>query len=255
MIERLRYIFPLFAVLLVSCAKDEIDLSKDDIDERYEKAMELLEKRKYYRAQEHFQYVLLRGRHTEIGDDAQFYLGEAYFHNEEYESAISEYDKLVRQMTFSPHVRLARYRICQSYEKSSPKFYFDQGATDRAIQKYQEFIEDFPDSEYRDDATVTIREMRNKLSQKMYESAILYVKMEEYDAAVNYLEGLLELYFDTDFADKARFLIVDTLIVAGKFKESETFLKDNTGRFIDQTLLEDAKKLIDKHRQEEGKKL
>ena len=89
----------------------------------------------------------------------------------------------------------------------------------------------------------------------MYESAILYVKMEEYDAAVNYLEGLLELYFDTDFADKARFLIVDTLIVAGKFKESETFLKDNTGRFIDQTLLEDAKKLIDKHRQEEGKKL
>ena len=90
MIERLRYIFPLFAVLLVSCAKDEIDLSKDDIDERYEKAMELLEKRKYYRAQEHFQYVLLRGRHTEIGDDAQFYLGEAYFHNEEYESAISE---------------------------------------------------------------------------------------------------------------------------------------------------------------------
>ena len=69
-------------------------------------------------------------------------------------------------MTFSPHVRLARYRICQSYEKSSPKFYFDQDATDRAIQKYQEFIEDFPDSEYRDEATATIHELRNKLSQK-----------------------------------------------------------------------------------------
>ena len=130
MIEKRKYIYPLFLVLLASCAKDEIDLSKDDVDERYEKAMGLLEKRKYYRAQEHFQYVLLRGKHTDIGDDAQFHLGEAYFLNEEYESAINEYDKLVRQMTFSPHVRLARYRICQSYEKSSPKFYFDQDASD-----------------------------------------------------------------------------------------------------------------------------
>ena len=51
MIEKHRYIYPLFVVLLASCAKDEIDLSKDDIDERYEKAMGLLEKRKYYRAQ------------------------------------------------------------------------------------------------------------------------------------------------------------------------------------------------------------
>ena len=253
MIEKRRYIYPLFVVLLASCAKDEIDLSKDDIDERYEKAMGLLEKRKYYRAQEHFQYVLLRGKHTDIGDDAQFHLGEAYFLNEEYESAINEYDKLVRQMTFSPHVRLARYRICQSYEKSSPKFYFDQDATDRAIQKYQEFIEDFPDSEYRDEATATIRELRNKLSQKMYESAILYVKMEEYDAAINYLEDLLELYFDTNYADKARLLIVDTFIIARKFEEAETFLEENGGGFTDVAVLEEAKMLIEKNRPEEEK--
>jgi outer membrane protein assembly factor BamD len=156
-------------------------------------------------------------------------------------------------MTFSPHVRLARYRICQSYEKSSPKFYFDQDATDRAIQKYQEFIEDFPDSEYRDEATATIRELRNKLSQKMYESAILYVKMEEYDAAVNYLKDLLELYFDTNYADKARLLIVDTFIVARKFEEAETFLEKNGGGFIDVAVLEEAKMLIEKNRPEEKK--
>ncbi len=41
----------------LSCAKEEIDLTKDDIQERYDKGLELLKKRKYYRSQEHFQYV------------------------------------------------------------------------------------------------------------------------------------------------------------------------------------------------------
>ncbi len=48
---------PLFSLLIgfsfISCAKEEIDLSKDDIQERYDKGMELLERRKYYRSQEH----------------------------------------------------------------------------------------------------------------------------------------------------------------------------------------------------------
>ena len=244
----------LIGLSFISCAKEEIDLSKDDIQERYDKGMELLERRKFYRAQEQFQYVLLRGRHTDIGDDAQFHLAEAYYLNKEYESAISEYDKLVRQMTFSPHVRLSRYRICQSYEKSSPKYYFDQEATNRAIMKYQEFIEDFPDSEHREEATATIGRLRNKLSQKMLESAVLYVKMEEYDAAVNYLDDLLELYFDTEYADRARVLMVETLITAKKIAEAESFLEKHSSRFSDDTLREDAHSLIEKHESEQDQK-
>ena len=87
----------------------------------------------------------------------------------------------------------------------------------------------------------------------MYESAILYVKMEEYDAAINYLEDLLELYFDTNYADKARLLIVDTFIIARKFEEAETFLEENGGGFTDVAVLEEAKILIEKNRPEEEK--
>tara|TARA_B100000029_G_scaffold515208_1_gene621119 strand:- start:13809 stop:14573 length:765 start_codon:yes stop_codon:yes gene_type:complete len=244
----------LMIVLILSilgCAKDDIDLSRDDINERYNKGLELLKKRKYYRSQEHFQYVLLRGRHTDIGDDAQFHLAEAYYFNEEYDIAISEFDKLIRQMSFSPHVRLSRYRICQSYEKSSPKFYFDQDATQRAIQKYQEFIEDFPDSKYRNEATNTIQELRNKLSQKMFESAVLYVKMEEYDAAISYLKDLLELYFDTDYADQARLMMVETFITANKFKEAESFFEENSLQFIDRAIKDEASLLLEKKRTKE----
>lgn len=235
----------------LSCAKEEIDLTKDDIQERYDKGLELLKKRKYYRSQEHFQYVLLRGRHTDIGDDAQFHLAEAFFLNKEYETAISEFDKLVRQMSFSPHVKLSRYRICQSYENSSPKFFHDQEATNRAIQKYQEFIEDYPDSEYRNAATATIGELRNKLSQKMLESAVLYVKMEEYEAAISYLEDLLDIYFDTEYADQARLMIVETFVIAKKLPEAKAFLEENSTRFSDEMLKNDALGLIQKQNSKE----
>ena len=255
LIKNKRSLIIVLIISLLGCAKQDIDLSIDDINERYNKGLELLKKRKYYRSQEHFQYVLLRGRHTDIGDDAQFHLAEAYYLNKEYDTAISEFDKLIRQMSFSPHVRLARYRICQSYEKSSPKFYFDQDATARAIQKYQEFVEDFPDSEYRPEATSTIQDLRNKLSKKMFESAVLYVKMEEYDAAISYLEDLLELYFDTDYADRARLMMVETFIITNKLKEAESFLEDNSPQFIDSSLKDEALMLLDKKRSKELQKL
>ena len=105
LIKNKRSLIIVLIISLLGCAKQDIDLSIDDINERYNKGLELLKKRKYYRSQEHFQYVLLRGRHTDIGDDAQFHLAEAYYLNKEYDTAISEFDKLIRQMSFSPHVR------------------------------------------------------------------------------------------------------------------------------------------------------
>jgi outer membrane protein assembly factor BamD (BamD/ComL family) len=38
---------------------------------------------------------------------------------------------------------VAAFRICQAYERKSPKYYLDQDYTLSAIDRYQEFIEDF----------------------------------------------------------------------------------------------------------------
>ena len=46
--------------------------------------MENLEREKYLQAQTDFKYVVMRGTGTDLGDDAQYYLGESYFKNKEY---------------------------------------------------------------------------------------------------------------------------------------------------------------------------
>lgn len=230
--------------LALACSRSKVDLTADNLETHFDRGMKHMEKEKYYRAQQEFEYVLLRGKHTESGDDAQFYLAEAYFLNKEYLLAINEYDRLVRQMTYSPYVEKSRYRICQSYARKSPKFYHDQEYTEKAIQKLQEFIEDYQDSEYYEGAVKTIYSLRSKLARKQYETAILYMKMEEYDAAVSYFQGLLETYYDTPCADKARLKIVESYVESGEVREAESFVKKNESKFNDSGLLEEAEALI-----------
>ena len=227
-------------IILSGCSQSKVDLTADDLQERYDRGKKFLEKRKYYRAQQEFEYVLLRGSHTELGDDAQYYLAESYFLNKEYLLAISEYDRLIRQMSYSPYVEDSRFRICQSYEKKSPKFYHDQEYTESALEKLQEFIEDYPTSEHSEEAIQIIRSLRSKLAKKQFEAAILYIKMEEYDSAINYLQDLLASYYDTDHADLARQKIVDAHLRAGRIKEAQEYFDQNESKFKDQSILSET---------------
>ncbi|MDP6134134.1 MAG: tetratricopeptide repeat protein, partial [Candidatus Marinimicrobia bacterium] len=81
---------------IIGCAGSS---PKDDRDfeSQFKKAKTLLEKKKYIRAQEEFHLLVLKASHTDIGDDALFYLGESYFLNKEYPLAISQYDRLIRK--------------------------------------------------------------------------------------------------------------------------------------------------------------
>lgn len=231
-------------LFILSCSQPKVDLTVDDLQDRFNNGSKYLKKKKYYKAQQEFEYVLLRGKHTELGDDAQFYLAESYFLNEEYVLAISEYERLARQMTYSPYVEKSRFRICESYAKKSPKYYHDQNYTDKAIEKLQEFIEDFPESEYTLKAVESIGALRSKLAEKLYESAVLYIKMEEYNSAVRYLEDLLSTYYDTPYADMARLRTVEAYLKAGDIVKAEDFLNRNRSKFEDEHLLEEATSLL-----------
>lgn len=231
-------------IVFVGCSSTKVDLSGKDLEKRFNKGMGYFEKKKYYRAQEEFEYVLLRGKHTELGDDAQFYLAESYFLNKEYILAISEYERLVRQMTYSPFVEEARWRICQSYFKKSPKYYHDQDYTVKAIDKLQEFIEDYPNSDFREIAVETIGTLRDKLARKVYESGILYIKLEEYNSAITYFEDLLLTYYDTLLADQARVKIIEVYIKENSLEDAQKFLDQNESKFQNKKLLKTAKSLI-----------
>ena len=147
--KKLHYcIIIIFNLFLTSCAgskhNDEIALQ-----EQFNIGLKNLDNEKYLQAQLDFKQIVIRGTGSDLGDDAQYFLGEAYFRNEEYLESIAEYEKLTRRMGFSPFVEDARFKICEAYRIESPKYYHDQEYTEKALERYQEFLDDFQQSKLK----------------------------------------------------------------------------------------------------------
>ena len=238
-----RYFIILFTSLIItSCSSTKPE--EVDLQIQFDRAMNYLEKKRYMRAQEEFNSAAIRGLHTDLGDDAQFYLGESYFLNKEYILAIAEYDRLIRRMGFSEYVQKARWRICQCYVEQSPKYYHEQSSTERALSKLQEFLDDYPNTEFHEEALTTITDMRNKLATKLYESGRLYVKMEEYASAIITYEDLLANYYDTELVDDAHLQIVKCHALAGEIEKAVDYLANNRKQFSNDDQLAEAEKFI-----------
>lgn len=157
----------------------------------------------YYNAANEFSVIVLRYAGSSFADSAQFYLGESHFYNKDYLISASEYEKLIINMSRSPLVPMAQFKLAESYFKLSPRPGLDQGYTERAVREYQNFIEDYPAYELREEAERKIADLREKLSFKHLTNARNYIKMRKYRSALIYFDLVLDNYYDTQYADDA----------------------------------------------------
>ena len=234
---RLFAIFFSFSIIFYGCSSNKF-IRDIDYEAEFEKGKLALSNKKYVRAQDHFNTVVIGASHTELGDDALFYLGETYYYMGDKLLAIAEYDRLIRRMSFSPYVEKARYRICESYVILSPKYFRDQTYSEKAIEKLQEFIDDYPNSDKREEAQNNIKILRNKLSRKAYDTGILYIKMEEYTSALIAFKQVLDLYYDSEYNELAHMKTIACYIYRNEFEEAQKYY-DEKRSFIEKINMDD----------------
>ena len=232
------------SLLILSCAGSKTD-GEVTMQDTFMSGLENLENEKYLQAQSDFKHVVIRGTGSDLGDDAQYYLGEAYYRNEEYLLAVAEYEKLTRRMGFSPFVEDARFKICEAYRIESPKYYHDQEYTEKALERYQEFLDDFPNSTFIDDVVVSIEILREKLGKKVYETGILYMKMEEFESAKMTFQRVIDLYYDTGIIYQAHQGMVQALAKNREIDEALALLNDHDMDLMGEGLYDDAQETIE----------
>ena len=238
-------------LIWIGCAGNIKD--DDNYDSQFKEALRLLEKEKFISAQDILNTLAIRASHTEIGDNILYYLGESYFLNEEYQLAVIEYDKLIRRMGYSPLIEKARWRICECYVAMSPKYYLDQISSEKAIEKIQEFLEDYPFSKQKESANNTVQKMRNKLGKKAYETGILYIKLGAYDSAILAFEQMLENYYDTEYVPQAHLGIIRSYSGMEKVNKVEEYyqsyrhvLPDDIAQKANEVIYELKKRMLKK---------
>ena len=193
---------------------------------RFDDGLAFFEEEKYVKSSQQFNIIVERASHTDLGDDALFFLAESYFLNEDYDLALIEFEKLVSRMGFSPYIEKSRWRICETLMLLSPNFYHDQDSSLKAITQIQEFLDDFPNSEYSKDADKLINELRTRLAEKNMETGKLYIKLKAYDSAMTSYELVVNEYYDTKFFNDANMEIIRCLVLLNKSDEAKQFLED-----------------------------
>jgi outer membrane protein assembly factor BamD len=161
--------------------------------------MKALDDGDYEKARQLFEVIVLQDPGSEFADDAQFYLGESYFRNEDYALAALNFNRLRTSFPSSPLYKLALYRAAQSYDRSSLPYERDQKDTRYAIDQYEGFMTLYPGDSLVSEARQRRDVLRTKLAQRDYSIAEQYVRNEDFKAALLYYNRVIDLYPETEY--------------------------------------------------------
>lgn len=209
----------LLLVLIIGCGK-KIKKETLGADEYFEFAKKEFDDGKYIKAITDFTIIVLKFSGDPVIDDAQYYLAESHFKQDEYLIAVSEYQKLINDYPESQYVSLAQFKKGLAYYKLSSRAELDQEFTIKAIKEFQSFLEEYPDHELEENAEKYIQELRFKLAKKKMIAATTYRKMSVFDSAIIYYDIILEEYYDSPQAVDALFYKAECLYKIKKYTEA-----------------------------------
>lgn len=195
------------------------------VDDIYNEAMEAFNDDDYLEAQKLFDVIKLQYPASQYADDAQFYMAEINFKKAEYVLAAFNYNLLRRAFPTSSYAKDALYRASMSYFNLSPDSQREQSYTKQAIQSFAEFQTFYPNDSLAVEAGRRIVELREKIAQRDFEIAELYVKMEYPKAALIYYDLVVNEYADTKLLEPAYFGKVKMLVRLKKFDEARETMR------------------------------
>ncbi len=217
-------LFVLFIATFTGCGKYKI---KPNIstEERMKIAEKMFKDGDYLDARTQFHIIILNSPGGSLSDKAQFYYAECHFKIKEYILAIAEYEKLIRIYANSEYVDDAQYMIGLSYYKLSPKAGLDQTYTEKAVEEFQKFLEDYSGSPLAGQVTENMQKCREKIAQKNFKNGESYRKRSFFRSAIIYYNYVLDNYYDTKYAEKSHWAKAECYRRIGDLEQAEKLYK------------------------------
>ena len=206
-------LFILSAVILTSCSNFEKVRKMTDEKKKYVAAVKYFKKGQYDKASILFEELLPILTGTDQQEIATFYQAYCDYHTGSYETANFHFKRFAETFARSEYYEESVYMSAYSLYKNSPDFNLDQSGTITAINELQSFINNNPDSKFRDEASDIIKSLRVKLERKGYEKAKLYLKTSAFNvatlkSAVIEINNFQKEYPDSNYNEEMAYLKV-----------------------------------------------
>ena len=197
-------------VLYVGCSEFRKIQKSDDWKLKYDAALKYYERKDYYRAVILFDQINPYIRGSAEAELVQFYYAYAHYYQKQYLLSSHYFKNFHDTYNRSDFAEESYYMYGYSLYKQSPIYNLEQSSTIEAITALQMFLNRYPGSEYRSEATNIQAELRLKLEKKAFENAKLYFILggRSLKSALIALDNFKKDYPDALMAEDASFLLV-----------------------------------------------
>ncbi|HSG98868.1 MAG TPA: outer membrane protein assembly factor BamD [candidate division Zixibacteria bacterium] len=214
-------------------------------EEQFALAMGLYERGKFFDSAEEFQKVIYNYPGGSSVDSAQYFLAMSYLQDKQFELAAVEFERLVRNYPRSPFAVEARFRTAYSYFRAAPRHHgLDQTEVKRAVRLLNDFLIDYPDSEYAPEAQQALYEANTRLAKKYFESAVVYTRIRAWRSAEIYFQYVIDNYSNSNYTEESLAGKTRALLKQRKWDEAALSANSFLGLYPDSDFASDVRDML-----------
>lgn len=197
----------LFIIILffsiTSCSKYQKLLRKGELAEKYKAAETFYKGGDYKRALRLFEQVVPAYRGKPQAERVSFYEANTYYKLEDFYISEYKFERFAKTYPKSDKKEEALFKSAKSAYELSSRYSLDQKETISAIEKFQSFINDYPETEFLEKANKCVSALQFKLEKKHYKIAKRYHHRELYKPAIKSFTNYLSEYPGSKFEEQA----------------------------------------------------
>ncbi len=197
-------------LLFSSCSEFQKAFKSEDVDVKYKLAEKLYNAGKYDKAIRLFEQISSSFRGKPESEKMYYMYAQSFYKTKQYLSSGYQFESFVSSYPKSDKAEECYFLGAVSYSKLSPIYSLDQGDTYKAIDKFQNFIDQYPTSIYMADANLIVKALREKIELKAFEVAKQYNDISDYKSSMVALNNFIIEFPGTPYKEKALYYRFDS---------------------------------------------
>ena len=237
----------LFCLFLSACGN-----SKDKDQKSAETYF--LEGEKYFEG-EHYDKAITSWEHVrdafyspELSMLAEMKIAEAYYKSKQYEEAAIAFDDFLTQHPNDYRTATVLYRMGLSYYQQIVVPDRDQTSTQYALDSFEELVKRFPDDPQAQEARNLILRCKTRLAEHEVYVGRFYLRIDQYQQAIDRLEGVLKSFPQYYYRDEAYFYLGQAYFKASQPDKAKSTFDKLFQEFPGSDFVERAQKILEKNR-------
>lgn len=206
-----KYLYIVALIVLVSsCSEYQKALNTEDVAVKFEQATKKYDEKKYTKAIRLFEQIAPAYKGKPQAEKLFYMFSHSYYNTKQYYLAAYQFESFASNYPKSEKREEAAFLGAKCFSKLSPVSSLDQTDTDKALDKLQNFIDLYPNSQYLQEANSVVNDLKNKLEIKAFDIAKQYNTISDYKSAIAAFENFISDFPGTPLKEDALYYKFDS---------------------------------------------